>query len=337
VVVKSYTIGHDVFLEAVAANQARRLLKDGHGSTRALVDALGNLIQSGTTPQIYAYDAYGNPLGFSPALALTTHLYSGEQTDQLTGLQYLRARYYNPATGTFNRLDPFAGNFSDPQSLHKYLYTHGDPVGSADPTGLWSMPNVLTTLAIGTGVLGGLYLGNVAGLIPTPQNKPGFGESLIPFWGSGKAFLYNVNNGNYWQAALDGAFFVSDFFLIRSLANGLGKVGFREFFSPGGVRAVWGRSVSGSNHFYWQVDNTVYHALEDGGAGMLRVIGERVGPDAVYNSWPKMLGFWVPVLSKNAAKVCGRSRTCLFAMLQALDAAGAPVIFQTIFKVVHNL
>ena len=126
-VVKSYTIGHDVFLEAVAANQVRHLLKDGHGSTRQLVDATGAVINSGTA-QVFAYDAYGNPHGFSLADALTTHLYSGEQTDQLTGLQYLRARYYNPATGTFNRLDPFAGNSSDPQSLHKYLYTHGDPI-----------------------------------------------------------------------------------------------------------------------------------------------------------------------------------------------------------------
>jgi hypothetical protein len=51
-------------------------------------------------------------------------------------MQYLRARYYNPSTGTFNRLDPFAGNTQDPQSLHKYLYTHGDPIQGIDPRGL---------------------------------------------------------------------------------------------------------------------------------------------------------------------------------------------------------
>jgi len=38
-----------------------------------------------------------------------------------SGQQYLRARFYDPASGTFNRLDPFAGNLADPQSLHKYL------------------------------------------------------------------------------------------------------------------------------------------------------------------------------------------------------------------------
>lgn len=51
-------------------------------------------------------------------------------------MQYLRARYYDVASGTFNRLDPFSGNMQDPQSLHKYLYVHGDPIQGIDPTGL---------------------------------------------------------------------------------------------------------------------------------------------------------------------------------------------------------
>jgi len=53
---------------------------------------------------------------------LTTLLYTGEQFNATTGLYYLRARYYDPGTGRFNRLDPFAGSTSDPVSLHKYLY-----------------------------------------------------------------------------------------------------------------------------------------------------------------------------------------------------------------------
>lgn len=37
--------------------------------------------------------------------------------------------------GRFSRLDPFAGNSSDPQSLHKYLYAHANPVMGIDPSG----------------------------------------------------------------------------------------------------------------------------------------------------------------------------------------------------------
>lgn len=40
-------------------------------------------------------------------------------------------------TGRFNRLDPFFGNSQDPQSFHKYLYVHGDPIQGVDPSGLF--------------------------------------------------------------------------------------------------------------------------------------------------------------------------------------------------------
>jgi uncharacterized protein RhaS with RHS repeats len=50
-------------------------------------------------------------------------------------LYYLRARYYNPATGRFLSRDPLDGNTIDPQSLHKYLYAGGDPINRIDPSG----------------------------------------------------------------------------------------------------------------------------------------------------------------------------------------------------------
>ena len=196
-VVKSYTIGHDVFLEAVAANQVRHLLKDGHGSTRMLVDAFGNVLSNNGEPQVYAYDAYGQPLGFTPSLALTTHLDDGERTDQFTGLQYLRARYYNPATGTFNRLDPFAGNFSDPQSLHKYLYCHADPVNGWDPTGLTVAGAAGQVTAIGLAMnVASLMLSAVtAAFDPTGANLAFLAFDLGTLW----------NPAAGWTKAFSGA------------------------------------------------------------------------------------------------------------------------------------
>jgi RHS repeat-associated protein len=80
-------------------------------------------------------------------------LYSGEQFDSKIGQQYLRARYYDPVTGRFNRLDPFFGNLNDPQSLHKYLYTHDDPVNGIDPTGKsWGTVAIAVSVAIGAGI-----------------------------------------------------------------------------------------------------------------------------------------------------------------------------------------
>ena len=62
-------------------------------------------------------------------------------------MQYLRARYYLPAQGIFNRLDPFFGNQDDPQSLHKYAYVHGDPVNGIDPSGMVTLMNLMFTMA----------------------------------------------------------------------------------------------------------------------------------------------------------------------------------------------
>ena len=132
-----YTIGLDQIAQSVTEyvdgiaqkTEHHYFTNDGHGSTRALLDATAAIIQ------LYSFDAYGNAIDFSPADTLTEYLYSGEQFDSKIGQQYLRARYYDPSTGRFNRLDPFFGNLSDPQSLHKYLYTHANPVNGVDPSG----------------------------------------------------------------------------------------------------------------------------------------------------------------------------------------------------------
>ena len=59
----------------------------------------------------------------------------GEQYDPDLGLYYLRARYYNPATGRFMSRDPEDGKADDPATLQKYLYAGGDPLNNTDPKG----------------------------------------------------------------------------------------------------------------------------------------------------------------------------------------------------------
>jgi len=107
--------------------------------------------------------------------------YRGEQYDPDLGLYYLRARYYNPATGRFLSRDPNDpelidedGNPTDPRYFHKYLYANGDPVRMIDPTGrgageyalpigLIGIPTTKALIAVG-GTLGCLILwegGNV--------------------------------------------------------------------------------------------------------------------------------------------------------------------------------
>ena len=148
-VTKSYTLGLDIIAQADAAGTVYFLLKDGHGSTRALVNSQGQIVVG----QVYRYDAFGNAIGFTLAAAYTSHLYCGEQMD-LTGMVYLRERYYSPGSGRFNRLDPWFGDTTDPLTLHKYVYCGGDAINGIDPTGLYDESTHFWTtymVAISTG------------------------------------------------------------------------------------------------------------------------------------------------------------------------------------------
>ncbi|MDR2441721.1 MAG: hypothetical protein LBE12_20355, partial [Planctomycetaceae bacterium] len=143
--VTTYVIGHQRISQIVVKNgteQEYYFTFDGHGSTRVLLDITAAILQ------LYSFDAYGNALDFDSAAALTEFLYSGEQFDSKIGQQYLRQRYYNPATGRFNRLDPFFGNLNDPRSLHKYLYTHADPTNGIDPNGELAIFPILAIIGI---------------------------------------------------------------------------------------------------------------------------------------------------------------------------------------------
>jgi RHS repeat-associated protein len=101
---------------------------DGMGNVRQLTNSAGVVTDE------YEYDAYGNSFtktGSTP----NSYLYRGEQFDSDLGLYYLRARYYNPASGRFMSRDPEDGKIRILATLHKYLYANGDPVNGIDPTG----------------------------------------------------------------------------------------------------------------------------------------------------------------------------------------------------------
>jgi RHS repeat-associated protein len=157
--ITTYTIGHQRINQTVEVNGEKTVHKftfDGHGSTRAMVNSLGKIAEN------YSFDAFGNALGFNAKQALTEFLYSGEQFDSKIGQQYLRARYYDPATGRFNRLDPFFGNVDDPQSLHKYTYAHNDPINGTDPSGRSMAMSVGIGTAIGSNMQGNSSRANIS-------------------------------------------------------------------------------------------------------------------------------------------------------------------------------
>ena len=102
---------------------------DGHGNVRFLTN------NAGTVTDSYDYDAFGLPIT-STGTTPNNYLYSGEQYDSTLGAYYLRARYYNPATGRFLTMDdPAFDDTTDPRTLHKYSYALNDPLDGIDPSG----------------------------------------------------------------------------------------------------------------------------------------------------------------------------------------------------------
>jgi hypothetical protein len=75
--------------------------------------------------------------------------------------------YLNPNTGRFWTTDSYSGNNSDPLSLHKYLYAHGNAVMNSDPSGrmtLGELVVVTATKAIIGAVTGAVIGGTIGGL-----------------------------------------------------------------------------------------------------------------------------------------------------------------------------
>jgi RHS repeat-associated protein len=148
-------------------------LADGLGSTMAVVNA------SGTVQDSYTYDVYGTP---TKTGSLANEFdFAGQQTDG-TGLQYLRARYYDPGTGTFLSRDPMASRVYWRQAA--FGYVGANPVTFSDPVGLctgwecayWNWETVSNEVVERDKIgLGDIDIGFVAPIVKLIKAKLGAG------------------------------------------------------------------------------------------------------------------------------------------------------------------
>jgi RHS repeat-associated protein len=99
--------------------------QDHLGSTTALTDSKGALVERET------YDAYGNTAGS----AKTRYGFTGREREALTGLQYNRARFYDPQLGRFISEDPIALS----GGMNQFAYVHNNPQNRTDPSGLFDV------------------------------------------------------------------------------------------------------------------------------------------------------------------------------------------------------
>jgi RHS repeat-associated protein len=114
-----YVYGLDLISRTNGTTQ-EYYLTDGLGSTTEITDG------SGTVTGTYAYDAFGAVRAQTGAT--TEWSFTGEQHDA-TGLEYVRARYYDASTGRFLSQDPMP-------LLQRYAYANDNPANFVDPSGM---------------------------------------------------------------------------------------------------------------------------------------------------------------------------------------------------------
>jgi RHS repeat-associated protein len=235
-------------------------LADGLGSTMVL-PAAGRMDADGDVENGYTYDVYGEP-------AVTGSLanefdFAGQQTDP-TGLQYLRARYYDPETGAFLSREP----------LERLPGWMGNPLGYA-------------------GANPGRYL-DPTGLVPVDGDRPvadcqvGYCTSngqlydygypdAIPAWGSGAVIRWTLIGEYTLNRLLDVARRLGSGFELA----GRGELARAEFFEELGPRI---RACAADVACAWAVTLAI-HALAIVVAALPLGVWGAAAMEVVANSW----------------------------------------------------
>jgi YD repeat-containing protein len=172
--IRSYVLGLKVEAQSDWTNGTLYMVTDGHGSTTAVVNTAGQVIEQ------YSYDAYGKMLlaqrfsysggtvtsivNITNAPTATTWLFGGDGVyDPATGWTYHLARWTSGFWFTQADGEGYGSN-ADPISPNKYLYAGGNPVNGWDPSGHY-------TQAFGNAahdVIGAAYLETHPGSIINP-------------------------------------------------------------------------------------------------------------------------------------------------------------------------
>ena len=105
-------------------------LADQQGSVRDLARVTNGQVQVVNHIQ---YDAFGNTVSETDTAIAHLYGYSGREFDKDTGLQYNRARYYDPSTGRWMSKDPISFAAGD---TNLYRMTGNHPNMANDPSGL---------------------------------------------------------------------------------------------------------------------------------------------------------------------------------------------------------
>jgi RHS repeat-associated protein len=120
---------------------------DSNGLVSHLSDALGSMIglenSSGSLATNYSYQPFDVTTAVGTA-STNPYQFTGREND-LSGLYYMRARYYSPTLQRFISQDPIGFGGGD---ANLYAYAMNRPSYLVDPSGLQSLPQMLDNAVI---------------------------------------------------------------------------------------------------------------------------------------------------------------------------------------------
>ena len=274
-------------------------------------DVVGLVDMQGMSFAAYRYDAWGNPIGdgtgskdgiwwqqtldeqdntvISAALAQKIAQrqvlrYAGYCYDSESGMYYLSARHYDPATRLFLSKDPSR----DDGEESSYQYCRGNPVGSIDPTGYGGLSDAFHWFQRNINIFSEenrLYQALYQGAYTGEGFWGGFTKSAE--WGN--PFVYYLKGKDYIATEADEAV---EWFAQKSVEADNGFTSF--LYSCGGVVSA---PLTHENIDYTELLVSGGVALGTAGAGAATSLGTRVGAAGA-----KQTGTVVGKLSSNAGK-----------------------------------
>jgi RHS repeat-associated protein len=128
----SYTYGLGRISQQ-SGNASEYFLGDALGSVRQMTD------QTGTITYAASYDPYG-VVTQSSGVSQSAYGYTGEQQD-VSGMVYLRARYYSPYLNQFIQPDTIVPDPRTPADWNRYAYVRNNPINYTDPSGKSPVPD----------------------------------------------------------------------------------------------------------------------------------------------------------------------------------------------------
>jgi RHS repeat-associated protein len=166
-----YLYGPSGLLVLRSDGEARTVVADHLGSTRALVDPAKNVLAA------YQYLPFG---GFiEPVFARVPHpvryLFAGQELDPESGLYNMGARLYDPALARFYSIDP-ARQFASP-----YIYANNNPISFVDPTGEFSFEAFLVGALLAVVGLAAIIV-SMGADAPLVGPAVAAGESAVAAW-----------------------------------------------------------------------------------------------------------------------------------------------------------